>query len=78
MTINGTYQIRDLKIINPTFEVVKVNDNLTKKTCNIEVVFETPSIIKYSYSIDGFSYAETWEDADIFTFVEKEIEKLKV
>jgi len=78
MTINGTYQIRDLKIVNPTYEVVNVNDNLTNKTCNIEVVFETPSIIKYSYSISGFSYVETWEDADIFTFVEAEISKLKV
>ena len=39
MTINGTYQIRDLQIVNPTYEVVNVNDNLTNKTCNIEVVF---------------------------------------
>jgi len=78
MTINGTIQLRDLQIINPTYEVVNVNDNITKKTCTIEVVFETPSVIKYSYSIGGFSYDTTWEDEDIFAFVEKEIEKLKV
>jgi len=78
MTINGTYQIRDLQIINPTYEVVNVNDNITNKTCIIEVVFNTDSVIKYSYSIGGFSYVETWEDADIFAFVETEIEKLKV
>lgn len=73
MTINGTYQIRDLQIINPTYEVVKVNDNIVNKTCNIEVVFETPSVIKYGYSISGFTYDVTWEDADIFAFVETHI-----
>ena len=73
MTINGTYQIRDLQIVNPTYEVVNVNDNIINKTCNIEVVFETPSIIKYSYSISGFSYDTTWEDADIFAFAEDHI-----
>jgi len=78
MTINGTIQLRDLQIINPTYEVVNVNDNIINKTCNIEVVFETPSIIKYSYSIGGFSYSETWEDADIYNFVETEIQKLKI
>ena len=78
MTINGTYQIRDLQIVNPTYEVINVNDNIVNKTCTIEVVFETPSIIKYSYSIGGFSYDTTWEDSDVYNFVEAEIEKLKV
>ena len=78
MTINGTYQIRDLTIVNPTYEVKNVSDNLVDKTCSIEVIFDTDSIIKYSYSIGGFSYTETWEDADIYTFVEAEITKLKV
>ena len=78
MTINGTYQIRDLTIVNPTYEVKNVSDNLVNKTCTIEVIFDNDSIIRYSYSIGGFSYAETWEDADIFTFVEAEISKLKV
>ena len=76
MTINGTYQIRDLKIVNPTYEVKNVSDNLVDKTCIIEVVFDTDSLIKYSYSIGGFSYADTWEDADIFSFVETELQKL--
>lgn len=73
MTINGTIQLRDLQIINPTYEVVNVNDNIVNKTCTIEAVFETDSIIKYSYSITGFSYSDAWEDADIFTFVETHI-----
>lgn len=77
-TITGTIQLRDLTIVNPTYEVKNVNDNLINKTCSIEVVFDTDSIIKYSYSISGFSYSETWEDADIFTFVKAEISKLKV
>jgi len=73
MTINGTYQIRDLQIVNPTYEVVNVNDNIVNKTCTIEAVFNTDSIIKYSYSISGFSYDVTWEDADIFAFAEDHI-----
>ena len=73
MTITGTIQLRDLTIINPSYEVVNVNDNLTKKTCTIEAVFNTDSIIKYSYSISGFSYDTTWEDADIFAFAEDHI-----
>lgn len=72
-TINGTIQLRDLTIINPAYEVVNVNDNLVNKTCNIEVLFNTDSIIKYSYTVAGFSYDVTWEDADIFTFVEDHI-----
>jgi len=72
-TINGTIQLRDLTISNPSYEVKNVNDNLVNKTCSIEVVFDTPSIIKYSYSVGGFSYDATWEDADIFNFVETHI-----
>ena len=78
MTINGTIQIRDLTIVNPTYEVVNVNDKIVNKTCTIEVLFNTDNIIKYSYSIGGFSYDTTWEDSDIYNFVETEIEKLKV
>ena len=77
-TINGTIQLRDLTLTDATYEVVNVNDNLVNKTCNIEVLVDTPNLIKYSYSITGFSYEVTWEDADIFQFVETELELLKV
>ena len=78
MTINGTIQLRDLTLTDATYEVVNVNDNLVNKTCNIEVLVDTPNLIKYSYSITGFSYSETWEDADIFAFAESQLELLKV
>jgi hypothetical protein len=78
MTINGTYQIRDLQIINPTYEISNTRYDLKTKNCIIEVIFDTDSIIKYSYSIGGFDIKSIWEDADIFTFVEAEVEKLKI
>jgi len=77
-TINGTIQLRDLTLTDATYEIVNVIDNLKTKTCVIEAVFDTESIIKYSYTITGFSYTETRKDADIFAFVETELEKLKV
>lgn len=77
-TINGIYQIRDLTIINPTYEVINVSDNIVNKTCNIEVVFNTDSIIKYSYTVEGFTYELTWEDVDIETWVGLELQKLKI
>lgn len=77
-TINGIYQIRDLTIINPTYEVINVSDNIVNKICDIEVLFNTDSIIKYSYTVEGFTYELTWEDSDIETWVDLELQKLKI
>lgn len=73
--INCTIKLRDLTIVNPSYEVVNVSDNIISKTCDIEVLFNTDSVIKYSYTVAGFNYDTTWEDADIFTFVEDHISK---
>lgn len=77
-TINGTIQIRDLTIVNPTYEVTNVTDNIVNKTCEIEVLINTDSVIKYSYTITGFSYNLTWEDSDIFAYAETQLDLLKV
>ena len=73
MTINGTYQIRDLTIVNPTYEISNPRYDLKTKTCIIEVIFDTDIDIKYSYSISGFDIKGIWGDADIFAFVETHI-----
>ena len=75
MELTGTYQIRDLRIVNPTYKVVNVTDSIKEKTCTIEVVFTTESVLKYSYTVEGFSYENTWEDADVYDYVETAITK---
>lgn len=64
MKLIGTYKIDDLTVVNPQIEVRQVNDNIINKTCSIEVIFNIDgALINYSRNIDGFSYADTWENA---------------
>lgn len=77
-TINGTIKLRDLTLTDATYEVKNPIYDLETKTCIIEVIFDTDKVIKYSYSVSGFDIKKVWEDADIFAFVEAELEKLKV
>jgi hypothetical protein len=55
-------------IADPTIEVVSVNDNILTKTCSVDVKLTNVGG-EYGISLSGFSYADTWDDADIISWV---------
>lgn len=61
-------------IVNPTIEVVSVSDNLSAKTCSVSVKL-TSGANEFGVSLSGFTYADTWEDADVLSWVNTELDK---
>lgn len=61
-----------VQIENPTVEVVSVNDNITNKTCTAHVKLTTDTA-EFGVDFSGFTYVDTWEDADIVSFVNSEL-----
>ena len=67
----------NVEITNPTTEVKLVNDNIINKVCSVEILLTTDTA-KFGVQLDGFTYAETWEDADVLNWVNKELKKYEV
>ena len=61
-----------LEIINPIVTVVSVNDFISEKICNIEIIL-TSAGVKYHHTMTGFTYEETWEDVDIINWVNEQL-----
>lgn len=59
------------EIVDPTIQVVSVNDNLTSMTCSVDIVMTSKSNDKFGHTFSGFDYTSkgTWEDSDIYDFV---------
>ena len=74
-----TYKFEQFKveITNPTIEVKLVNDNIIDKVCSVEILLTTDTA-KFGVQLDGFTYAETWEDADVLNWVNEELKKYEV
>ena len=66
----------NLEIVNPTWEVKSVTDNYDN-TCSVEIVLSTDTA-KFGVSLSGFTYKETWEDADIFAFVPQALKEFEI
>lgn len=72
----------NLEIVNPTIEIQQVNDLLNFNTCNVDILLTTDSA-KFGVTLQGFTYVDSWEDADIAYWVinvelpKYEIRKLK-
>ena len=75
----ATYKFEQFKveITNPTTEVKLVNDDIINKQCSVEILLTTDSA-KFGVQLDGFTYADTWEDADIINWVNLELVKYEV
>lgn len=58
----------NVEIVNPTIEIIAVNDLLNSKTCNVDILLTTDSA-KFGVSLQGFTYVDSWEDADIENWV---------
>lgn len=61
-------------ISNPTVSVVSVHDNISLKTCDVDVKLTTSSA-EFGVTLSGFSYANTWEDSEIIAWVNSELAK---
>lgn len=59
-------------ISNPTIEVLNVTDNLSTKTCSVDIKLTTTDG-EFGVSLSGFTYSDTWEDADIQAWVNTEL-----
>jgi hypothetical protein len=59
-------------ISNPTIEVVSVNDSILNKTCSVNVKLSNTGG-EYGITLSGFTYADTWEDTDIESWVNAEL-----
>lgn len=58
----------NLEIVNPTIEIIAVNDLLNSKTCNVDILLTTDSA-KFGVNLQGFTYVDSWEDSDIENWV---------
>jgi hypothetical protein len=58
----------NVEIVNPTIEILVVNDSLPSKTCNVDILLTTDSA-KFGVNLQGFTYELTWEDVDIENWV---------
>ena len=58
----------NVEIVNPTIEIQQVNDSLTSKTCSVDILLTTDSS-KFGVNLQGFTYVDSWEDADIENWV---------
>jgi len=67
----------NVEIIDPNIEVQAVNDSVKEKTCSVNLLLTTDSA-KFGVTLNGFTYAETWEDEDIYEWVSAELKKYEV
>ena len=59
-------------IENPSIEIVHVTDNLSEKTCSVDILLTTDSA-SFGINLTGFNYLDSWEDEDIENWVSLEL-----
>ena len=52
-------------------EIIIVNDNVKTKTASVDLVLNG----KYGTNLKGFTYTTTWEDSEVLTWANKELNK---
>jgi len=59
----------NVEITDPLINVEKVNDSILYQSCSVDVVLTTESAV-FGVTFVGFTYVDTWDDADIVAWVE--------
>ena len=59
-------------IENPNIQIVHVTDNLSEKTCSVDILLTTDSA-SFGINLTGFNYLDSWEDKDIENWVSLEL-----
>jgi hypothetical protein len=52
-------------------EITSVNDNVKAKIASVELVINE----KYGTTLQGFKYTTTWEDSEVLTWANNELNK---
>lgn len=52
-------------------EITSVNDNVKTKTASVDLVLNG----KYGTTLNGFEYSTTWEDSEVLTWANNELNK---
>jgi hypothetical protein len=64
----------NVEIDNPTVAVLAVADNLKEKECSVSILLTTDTA-KFGLTLDGFTYSDTWEDTDVYAWLDNELKK---
>ena len=74
-----TYKFKqfNVEITNPVVEVVNIVDNINTKYCNVNIILATQDA-EFGVMLEGFTYLETWYDADVVNWVSIELQKYVV
>ena len=74
-----TYKFPQFKteITDPQIEVQAVSDSIKDKSCAVDILLTT-NTAKFGVNLSGFTYVDTWEDADIYAWVQVELEKYEI
>lgn len=67
----------NIEIVNPTIEVLSVSDDIKQKTCSVSILLSTDSA-KFGVDLNGFTYLDTWEDSEVYKWVEVELKKYEL
>ena len=52
-------------------QITNVNDNVKTKTASVDIVLNG----KYGTTLNGFTYTTTWEDSEVLTWANNELNK---
>lgn len=52
-------------------EITSINDNVKSKTASVDLVLNG----KYGTTLNGFTYSTTWEDSEVLTWANNELNK---
>ncbi len=70
------YKFPDFKveIVDPTITVVNVSDKIQDKFCVVSILLVDAIGTKFGFTFPNiFTYVDTWDDADIDAWVNKEL-----
>jgi hypothetical protein len=55
-------------------EITSVNDNVKAKTASVNIVINN----KYGITLNGFTYTKSWEDSEVLTWANNELNKYEI
>jgi hypothetical protein len=55
-------------------EIIIVTDNVKAKTASVDIVINQ----KYGATLNGFTYTKSWEDSDVLTWANNELNKYEI
>ena len=70
------YKFPDFKveIVNPTITLVNVSDKIQDKFCVVSILLVDEVETKFGFTFPNlFTYVDTWTDADIDAWVDKQL-----